>query len=45
MASIVIGVGPRFTAGLDVDAVVETKRGHDLGKVILRGQGNDPRRL
>jgi xanthine dehydrogenase accessory factor len=37
MASIVIGVGPGFTAGLDVDAVVETKRGHDLGKVILHG--------
>jgi xanthine dehydrogenase accessory factor len=37
MASIVIGVGPGFTAGLDVYAVVETKRGHDLSKVILRG--------
>lgn len=37
MADIVIGVGPGFTAGLDVDAAVETERGHYLGKVILNG--------
>lgn len=37
MAPIVIGVGPGFTAGVDVDAVVETKRGHYLGKLILEG--------
>jgi xanthine dehydrogenase accessory factor len=37
MANVVIGVGPGFTAGKDVDAVVETKWGHDLGKVILSG--------
>lgn len=37
MASIVVGVGPGFTVGIDVDAVVETKRGHDLGKMLLRG--------
>lgn len=37
MAEIVIGVGPGFTAGVDVDAVVETKRGHYLGSVILDG--------
>jgi len=37
MADIVIGVGPGFTAGVDVDAVVETMRGHDLGRVILEG--------
>lgn len=37
LASIVIGVGPGFTVGKDVDAAVETKRGHDLGKVILSG--------
>jgi len=36
-ASVVIGVGPGFTAGIDVDAVVETQRGHDLGRIILRG--------
>lgn len=37
MAEIVIGVGPGFTARVDVDAVVETKRGHYLGSVILDG--------
>lgn len=38
MADIVIGVGPGFEAGKDVDAVVETNRGHNLGKVILEGK-------
>lgn len=37
MAPITIGVGPGFTAGIDVDAAVETKRGHFLGKVIYSG--------
>lgn len=37
MAKIVIGAGPGFTAGSDVHAVVETNRGHDLGRVILQG--------
>lgn len=36
-ASIVIGLGPGFTAGVDVHAVVETQRGHDLGRVIYSG--------
>lgn len=36
-ASVVIGIGPGFTAGQDVHAVVETMRGHDLGRVITRG--------
>ncbi len=37
-APIVVGLGPGFTAGLDVHAVVETKRGHYLGKVIYEGK-------
>lgn len=37
MAPITIGIGPGFTAGTDVDAVVETMRGHYLGKVIYEG--------
>lgn len=37
-APIVIGVGPGFTAGKDVDAVIETSRGHDLGRVIYHGE-------
>lgn len=36
-APLVIGLGPGFTAGADVDAVVETKRGHYLGRVIYEG--------
>lgn len=38
MAPITIGAGPGFYAGRDVDAVVETKRGHYLGKVIYEGE-------
>ncbi len=38
MAPIVIGLGPGFEAEKDVDAVVETNRGHYLGRVIFSGQ-------
>ena len=37
MAPITVALGPGFTAGEDVDAVVETKRGHNLGKVLWNG--------
>jgi len=37
MAPITIGIGPGFEAGSDVDAVIETQRGHNLGKVIYKG--------
>lgn len=36
-APIVIGVGPGFTAQKDCHAVVETMRGHTLGRVIYEG--------
>jgi len=36
-APLVIGLGPGFTAGQDVHRVVETKRGHHLGRVITDG--------
>ena len=36
-APLVIGLGPGFTAGDNVHIVVETNRGHLLGKVILSG--------
>lgn len=36
-APFVIGVGPGFCAGEDCNVVVETKRGHYLGKVIEKG--------
>ena len=37
MAPKTIGVGPGFLAGIDVDLVVETMRGHNLGRLILEG--------
>ena len=37
MADLVIGVGPGFTAGEDVDYVIETVRGHKLGRIIEEG--------
>ena len=36
-APFVIGLGPGFTAGEDVDCVIETNRGHHLGRVIFEG--------
>ncbi len=36
-APIVIGVGPGFEAGVDCHAVVETMRGHTLGRAIYQG--------
>jgi xanthine dehydrogenase accessory factor len=36
-APLVIGLGPGFTAGQDVHIVVETNRGHGLGRMILSG--------
>lgn len=41
MASLVIGVGPGFNAGEDVHVVVESNRGHSLGKVILKGRAEE----
>ncbi len=37
-APIVIALGPGFKAGVDAHAVVETNRGHNLGRVILEGE-------
>ena len=37
MAPLVLALGPGFTAGEDVDVVIETKRGHNLGRVIRSG--------
>ena len=36
-APVVVGVGPGFTAGEDCRAVIETMRGHTLGRVIWSG--------
>ena len=36
-APIVIALGPGYEAGVDVHAVIETNRGHNLGRVYLSG--------
>jgi xanthine dehydrogenase accessory factor len=36
-APIVIALGPGFVAGVDVHAVIETMRGHELGRIIIQG--------
>jgi xanthine dehydrogenase accessory factor len=37
-APVVVALGPGFVAGRDAHAVVETMRGHSLGRVIWRGE-------
>ena len=37
MAPVTVALGPGFEAGKDVHAVVETMRGHNLGKVLYSG--------
>lgn len=37
MAPLTIALGPGFMAGEDVDYVIETKRGHNLGRIISQG--------
>jgi xanthine dehydrogenase accessory factor len=52
-APVFIGLGPAFSAGVDCDAVVETMRGHTLGRVYWHGGAmadtnqpeGDPRRV
>ena len=38
MAPFVVGVGPGFRAPDLVDVVIESNRGHDLGRVIYEGE-------
>ncbi len=37
MAPITVAIGPGFEAGVDADAVIETQRGHDLGRILWEG--------
>lgn len=37
MAPVTIALGPGFKAGEDVDIVIETMRGHNLGRLIFEG--------
>jgi xanthine dehydrogenase accessory factor len=36
-APLVVALGPGFTVGVDCHAVVETNRGHNLGRVLWQG--------
>jgi len=40
-APAVIAVGPGFGAGRDAHAVIETRRGHDLGRIIFDGSAQE----
>jgi xanthine dehydrogenase accessory factor len=40
-APLVVALGPGFTAGVDCHAVIETNRGHNLGRVLWAG-GAEP---
>ncbi len=37
-ARAVVALGPGFVAGRDAHAVVETRRGHDLGRILYEGE-------
>ncbi|MBI2848783.1 MAG: EF2563 family selenium-dependent molybdenum hydroxylase system protein [Chloroflexi bacterium] len=37
-APLVIGLGPGFTVGRDAHLVIETNRGHNLGRVLTSGE-------
>ena len=38
MAPLTVALGPGFEAGKDVDVVIETMRGHNLGQIIREGR-------
>jgi xanthine dehydrogenase accessory factor len=40
LAQFSVGLGPGFTVGENCDAVIETMRGHDLGRVIWHGSAS-----
>lgn len=44
-APLVIGYGPGLVAGKDVHFVIETHRGHDLGRIIAKGAAAPDTRL
>ena len=41
MADITIALGPGFIAGKEVDVVIETARGHNLGRLIFHGEAKE----
>ncbi len=45
IAPLVIGLGPGFTAGENCHAVIETQRGHFLGRVIWQGKAQEDTKI
>ncbi len=45
MAPITIGIGPGFEAGVDVDLVIESNRGHYLGRVVFEGRAAEDTKI
>lgn len=41
IAPITIAIGPGFCAGLDVDVVIESNRGHNLGRLLFEGYADE----
>ncbi len=41
MAPLTIALGPGFTAGVDARCVIETMRGHDLGRIYYTGSAKE----
>lgn len=41
LAPITIALGPGFSAGIDADFVIETMRGHNLGRLIFQGKAQE----
>lgn len=41
MAPLTIALGPGFIAGKDVDLVIETMRGHNLGRILENGNAQE----
>ena len=39
-AHLIIGLGPGFEAGVDCHAVIETRRGHHLGRILWQGRAS-----
>jgi xanthine dehydrogenase accessory factor len=44
-APLIIGLGPGFEAGVDCHAVVETRRGHHLGRVMWQGRASQDTKI
>jgi xanthine dehydrogenase accessory factor len=44
-APLIIGLGPGFAAGVDCHSVIETRRGHHLGRILWEGSASADTRI